>query len=206
MYNPWLNISSDDYENHMREVGQLPILAQEFKIALEEFHPKTIAVIGAATGNGFQFINSKTTRAVHAIDINPDYLNILRSRYQGSIPGLRTHICNIDKETPSISGMDLIFAALVFEYTDIGKSMGNVSHLLSNGGRMVSIIQSSSPSHFVTKSSYPSLNLLSDYSNEIEIDKFMDIALKNNLELINQTMINVSPEKKFEKLIFRKIK
>ncbi len=206
MYNPWLNISSDDYENHMREVGQLPILSQEFKIALEEFHPKTIAVIGAATGNGFQFINSKTTRAVHAIDINPDYLNILRSRYQGSIPGLRTHICNIDKETPSISGMDLIFAALVFEYTDIGKSMGNVSHLLSNGGRMVSIIQSSSPSHFVTKSSYTSLNLLSDYSNEIEIDKFMDIALKNNLELINQTMINVSPEKKFEKLIFRKIK
>lgn len=205
MLNPWLDISSDDYENHMKAVGQLQILQNEFKLSIEQHNPKTLIVLGAATGNGFQFINNKITQKVHAIDINPDFLKILKYRYEEAIRGLTTHICNIDESPPEISDSDLIFAALVFEYTDISRSVENVSKMIVRNGNLVAILQKNSGSDFVSKSSYKSLAKLSGFSEEVDIDNFIKMAGKSRLKLVSHSTIDVSLGKYFVKLVFVKL-
>lgn len=121
MMNPWLEIPYEDYENHMEKVGQSLILSNLFNQSLNKYEPGSIIVLGASIGNGFQYIDSQITSEVHAIDINPEYLSILESKYSSGIGGLVTHRCNIEDGLPDIPPSDLIFVALVFEYVDFAR-------------------------------------------------------------------------------------
>ena len=94
MSNPWLEISHSDYENHMTEVGQAEVLNKLTKYCYDKYRPVNFALLGCSTGNGLEHINSETTRNVHAIDINPDYLHITRNRFESKIENLKTY--NID--------------------------------------------------------------------------------------------------------------
>ena len=89
MTNPWLRIPASDYEGHMSSpnVDQQPFLAQTFEESLDKHDSSAIALLGCATGNGLEYVNKDATQRVTAIDINPEYLEILRQRYEESIPG-----------------------------------------------------------------------------------------------------------------------
>ncbi len=90
MINPWLRIPASDYEAHMAlpEVAQAQSLSSLMALALTEYTPMSLAVIGCTTGNGFEYINTALTRRVVGIDINSDYLKILETQFDGRIPGL----------------------------------------------------------------------------------------------------------------------
>lgn len=90
MINPWLYIPASDYDAHMAlpEVAQAQALSSLMAAALAEYAPSSLAVIGCATGNGFEHINTAHTPRVVGIDINPDYLKILGVRFGGRIPRL----------------------------------------------------------------------------------------------------------------------
>jgi len=99
MENPWLKIPAVDYEAHMSSpnVDQLPFLGMTFKEALDKHDCSAVALLGCAIGNGLKYINSETTRRLTAVDINPDYLEVLRQRHEKSIQGLE--IIEADLET-----------------------------------------------------------------------------------------------------------
>ena len=81
MKNPWLRIPASDYEAHMAlpEVAQAQALSKMMASVFTEYAPTSIAVIGCTTGNGFQHIDTKHTRRIVGIDINPAYLTVIET-------------------------------------------------------------------------------------------------------------------------------
>jgi SAM-dependent methyltransferase len=142
MNNPWLDVPLSDYEAHMSlpTVAQAEMLAAQFSDALRMFLPESVAVIGCAGGNGFDRIPSATKRVV-GVDINPSYIASASFRYQGSIPGLEFHVADIQSAPLAFDPVDLIFAALVFEYVSLPAALSNLSRVCRPGGRLVSVLQ-----------------------------------------------------------------
>jgi len=121
MINPWLRIPASDYEAHMAlpEVAQAQALSNLMASALIEYTPMSLAVIGCTTGNGFEHINTARTQRVVGIDINPDYLTILETRFRGRIPCLELIKADITAPSFRIDPVSMVFAGLVFEYVDV---------------------------------------------------------------------------------------
>jgi hypothetical protein len=88
---PWLEIPLADYEGHMTLVGQAQMLADELKAALDLHKPQSVAIVGCAGGNGFEAFITPPLERVVGIDVNASYLEVLRSRYAGLIPGLELY-------------------------------------------------------------------------------------------------------------------
>ena len=67
---PWLRIPADEYEAHMRAVGQDCVLREAFARAVAETRPARVAVLGCTTGEDLAHLDpSRTTLAV-GVDIN----------------------------------------------------------------------------------------------------------------------------------------
>ena len=81
--NPWLEIPLADYEGHMTsiEVQQLGVLSELFAEAIAFRQPASIAILGIAGGNWLNRIDSKMTCRVVGLDVNPLYLDAVRSRF-----------------------------------------------------------------------------------------------------------------------------
>lgn len=62
-------------------VQQLGVLSNLFKKALLSYLPSSIGVLGVAGGNGFEHIDETVTQRVVGIDINEEYLGVVRRRY-----------------------------------------------------------------------------------------------------------------------------
>jgi hypothetical protein len=142
--NPWLRVDLENYESHMAtpEVGQAALLADEFKLAVENAQPQSLALVGCAGGNGLDALIGIGIGIgpVVCVDINSSYLEKLRSRYGGKIPGLET-ICT-EVETYSYKQpLDLIFGGLIFEYTRLDEALSALSRTLRRGGKLVALLQ-----------------------------------------------------------------
>ncbi len=204
MYNPWLDIPSDDYEDHMNAAGQLSIIGDELKKSLIEFKPESLLLPGAATGNGLEHINPNITKNIFAVDINPQYLEILRKRFVSKLSGLQTYVCDIEIEMPLIPKSDMIFAALLFEYVDPVRTLYNLSSVLKNMGTMIVILQKTGNSSFVTNTGYKSIQTLAEFANEVDVEYFISIA--NSSQLVEESRMNipVGNSKYFVKLVLKR--
>lgn len=162
MNNPWLEIPLSDYESHisMPAIAQAQMIADEFSDALLRYNPESVAVIGCAGGNGFDRIPASTRRVV-GVDINPDYVAAASARYLGRIPGIEFHIADIQTDILPFAPVDLIYAALVFEYVSVADALRNLSRVCLTGGRLVALLQQPSATmHAVSPSPYTSIQLL----------------------------------------------
>jgi ubiquinone/menaquinone biosynthesis C-methylase UbiE len=161
--NPWLDIPAGDYEGHMSHdsVGQLQALNRIFAEIVVTFEPRHLAVIGCATGNGFEHIRPEVTESVIAVDINADYLAILEERYRAGLPGLRVVCEDVAKVRIDPDSLDHVHAGLIFEYVDVKPLLKRVAAWLKTGGVLSVVLQMPSPdSTPVTETSYDSLKLL----------------------------------------------
>ena len=66
-------------------VAQLSFLGRIFRESIAKYDCSSVAYLGCATGNGLEYINNEKTHKLTAIDINPEYLEILRERYKCKI-------------------------------------------------------------------------------------------------------------------------
>ncbi|MBU2446117.1 MAG: class I SAM-dependent methyltransferase [Bacteroidetes bacterium] len=163
MTNPWLEISPNDYESHMAspEVRQLQALNKIFRNCLTKLKPKSVAILGCCTGNGFEHIDPSITERVVGIDINPKFLSITMDRFSFSIPNLELLEFDISNDELEIQPVDLVFGALIFEYVDIEKGRANIRKILKPGGHFVACLQMPSEScSVVTPTPYKSLEKL----------------------------------------------
>ena len=88
MASPWLDVPLAEYEGHMKLAGQASMLDQIFGRALRTVRPRSVAVLGAAGGNGFGHLaECKVARTV-ALDLNPAYLKELERRYRDLVQDL----------------------------------------------------------------------------------------------------------------------
>jgi len=197
MSNPWKEIPYSDYENHMKEIGQAQVLSSLTKYCLDKYLPENFALLGCATGNGLEHINSDITKSVYAIDINQNYLNKTRENFAEKIINLETINADIENDELSIENVDLFFVGLVLEYVEVKKVLQKIINTLSNKGVLFIVIQKNRQTSFVSKTKYKSLEKLSGYSNEVD-EKEIDAFIRSeNLLLINREEIYLAENKSF---------
>lgn len=115
-------------------VAQLAFLSDVFKESLERYDASAIAYLGSATGNGLEHVRPTRTHRLTAIDINSEYLEILRTRYQKKIPCLETVEADLNEIQGPARSYSLIFAGLLFEYLDPDPMLKRISRWLEDGG------------------------------------------------------------------------
>ena len=143
------------------EIGQAQMLADELEFSVRQHSPKSIAVIGCAGGSGLERLIGDVVERVVGIDINPSYVEAVRSRFGWRIPGLELHVADIQLALPKIAPVDLLFAGLILEYVDVPTTMSNFRMLCAPGGALVVILQAAnSYTESVSPSPYKSIQLL----------------------------------------------
>jgi tRNA (adenine37-N6)-methyltransferase len=175
MENPWLKIPAHEYEGHMAspDVGQLQVLNDLFGSAVRQFKPRSLAVLGCSTGNGFEHISPAVTERVVGVDINPSYLAILKQRFSRRLPNISLMEHDFTSASFRMEPVCMIFAALVFEYVDTDHALHNIGKHLLPGGTLIAALQlPSRESAPVTPTQYTSLEALASIMKLVDVNAF----------------------------------
>ena len=206
MRNPWLEIPLAEYEGHMAlpTVRQAEMLADELEFAVRQHSPKSIALLGCAGGNGLDRLVGTGVERVVGIDINPAYVEAVRSRFRSRIPGLELYVADIQCALPELAPVDLLFAALIFEYIDVAMTMSSLQTLCTPGGALVIILQAASSSlEAVSPSPYKSIRLLAPAMRLLDQADVQNQAIAAGFSLASCRVVNVQSGKRFIVLSFR---
>jgi len=108
--NPWQQLPHDTYEKHMghEKVRQLEMLSRvlgEQLTLVADISEPVVAILGITGGNGLENIEAGRYRKIIGIDINADYLDICRERYN-RLPELELH--QIDLMTGKDRAVDIL--------------------------------------------------------------------------------------------------
>ena len=77
--------------------------------------PESVAVLGIAGGNGLHNVDPTITKRVVGLDVNPSYLEAVRSRYAPKCD-LELHCVDLAEQRVGLEPVQLVHAALVFEH------------------------------------------------------------------------------------------
>ncbi len=163
MCTPWQEIPLLDYEAHMSlpSVGQARMLADQLAQLIERYRPGSVGIIGCAGGNGLERIESTRVERVVAVDINPEYIAAAELRHGDRLANLDFLCADVQSERLTFDPVDLIYAALVFEYVDMSATFATLKRNLRPGGTLAVLLQlPHSDRHAVSDSPYKSLNKL----------------------------------------------
>ena len=203
--NPWLAIPASDYEDHMDSagVGQLGFLNGVFAEILTEFHPRRLIVAGCTTGNGFEHIDFNVTEKVIAIDINEEYLSILRDRFSRHHDTITTVCADIEKCDIDPHAFDLVHCALIFEYVDPHTTIRNISSWLAPGGIMSVVLQLHDDNlKPVSETPFRKLKILEPILNLVDPEELKRIAASQGMECIREEIRQLESGKRFSLSIF----
>lgn len=155
MPSPWLEVPLADYEGHMAHVGQAALLDRVLREALAALEPRSIAVLGAAGGNGFEHLSETPLDRCVAVDINPDYLDELERRYAGRVAGLEVICGDLADPALDFDPVDYVHAALIVEYVNPVALLRRTAGWPNPGGWLGVVLQlpgggSVSPSPFAS--------------------------------------------------------
>jgi ubiquinone/menaquinone biosynthesis C-methylase UbiE len=193
MTNPWLHIPATDYEAHMAlaEVAQTQALNALFASALAEYSPSSIAVLGCTTGNGFEHIDTSQIKRVVGVDINAEYLAVLKSLFWDKIPCLKVVEADFTTSDFRIEPVSMVFAALVFEYVNVRDAVLSIERCMIPGGMLVAVLQlPSTKSAPVTATPYTSLEFLTPFMKLVSPDEFSsNCSSVDLLELKTDTVL-----------------
>ncbi len=204
--NPWLDIPLADYEQHMAlpENGQAQMLAKELGAVVEECHPKSVAIIGCAGGNGFKCLLGHGLERVVGVDINPTYIDTFRRRCRGAFSKVESYVADIQLDELRFPPVDLVFVALVFEFVDLDKTIKALRPLCLPGGCFAVVLQLANPSlEAVTPSPYTSLQKLAPILRLLEPEVFVSSAQASGFTLEGDKHLELPSGKQFCRLTFR---
>lgn len=206
MPNPWLSIPAGDYEGHMSDshVGQSEMLSNFFREILDLKNPESLVVFGSSTGNGFEHLLNRNTKLVTAIDINPEYCEILTNHFSGKIAGLNVELSEISTIQIPSSAYDLAHCALIFEYVDAKTFLPKIRKALKPGGWMSVVLQQPCTENDpVTKTSFKSLEKLRDFMHLIPSSDFRELASNVGFKVLIEKDIVLNTGKNFYSAIFK---
>lgn len=121
-------------------IEQAQMLSDIFAGAIEQFAPKSVAVLGCAGGNGFDRIPTSVSRVV-GVDINPRYIDEAGRRFNGRFENLELIIGDIQNDTTAFTPVDLLFAGLVLEYVNVETAISRTRSMVATNGRLVTVLQ-----------------------------------------------------------------
>jgi len=204
--NPWLEVPLAEYEGHMSmpAIGQASMIADQLAALVVRFRPASVAVIGCAGGNGFDQPALDSVERLVGVDINPRYIDQTAARYAGQLRGLELYVGDIQREQQIFQPVDLIYAALVFEYIDIARSMRNLARHCMQGGVLAALVQLPHESKSaVTPSPYSSMQRLAPAMKLVAPDELAAQAAAARFALEDSSVIASPGGKLFGLQVFR---
>lgn len=201
MPNPWLDIPLADLEGHMAlpTVAQAQLLSDLFAEALVRYEPAAVAVLGCAGGNGFDRICPRTTQRVVGVDLNPEYLRTVHARFHDRLPGLDLYAGDIQKGAFGFPPVDLVFAALLFEYVDPDETLTRIRGMLSPTGVLVTVVQLAGEKvPEISPSPFTSLGSLASVMRLVPPESLHALARANGYNRIEARTVEASAGKQFE--------
>ena len=186
--NPWQEIPLADYEAHMQSdaVGQAAVLSEMFGAVLEMRKPASVAMLGVAGGNGLERIDEKQTKRVVGIDLNPEYIATVRERF-AQMTGLDLYTADLAEETLTLTPVELVHSALVFEHAGLGKCLENALGLMASEGALSVVVQlPSTESQFVGSSGIASMNRISSHFRLVDPSALTQMLAGRGLQLIHE--------------------
>lgn len=205
--NPWLAVPAADYEGHMASprVRQLQLMSRVFGELLREHNPRSVGIVGVATGNGLERIDPKRVRRVVGIDINPEYLAIARERHGARIPGLELKRTDASRVRIAPRSLDLVYAALIFEYVDPAILVPRIASWLRPGGVLAAFLQLPVSGHGkVSETSFKGVRILEPVIHLVEPGRFREIALANGFAEIRSGTRGPREGKRFFLGVYRR--
>jgi SAM-dependent methyltransferase len=205
MYTPWQEIPLEDYEGHMAlpAIGQAKMLADQLERLIERHRPTSIAVIGCAGGNGLDRIESTSVERVVAVDINPEYIAAAEMRHANRLANLDLRCADVQSELLQFDPVELIYAALIFEYVDIEATVATLKRNLRQGGTLATLLQiPHSDQTSVSDSPYESLKKLASALRLIEPDELRTRATAEGFRLCCSEAIELPSGKQFLLQVF----
>jgi len=190
MTSPWLAVPLEDYEGHMGPAGvrQLAVLSDLFQRALDCCRPESVAVLGAAGGNGLDRIDCEITKRIVGVDVNPRYLEEVRRRFGSALDGLELHCCDLaGQDLPIGPPIALVHAALIFEHVGLGLAVENALSLVAPEGRFSVVLQLPSESEpGVTSTGYASIQTLQRDFALIDVSEFAQLVAGTGFRLVEE--------------------
>jgi hypothetical protein len=198
MENVWNKIPLEDYEFHMQHnsVRQLHLLNDLTKKYLEKINPKTVLFLGIAGGNGLEHINNNSTTNVFGIDINQNYLDETKKRFNNKISNLT--LLNLDissSNTIQLTKANLVWAALIFEYVEIDKCFEFITNNIQDKGYLVVTIQVNNGVTSVSQTGIETIKSVGEIFQLIEPKNLLSFAEKFGFVEIDFEE-NILPNKK----------
>jgi len=200
MCTPWQEIPLLDYEAHMSlpAVGQARMLADQLAQLIERYTPTSVAIIGCAGGNGLDRIDSTRVERVVAIDINPEYIAAAERRHAGRLANLDLRCADVQSERLTFDPVELIYAALIFEYVDISATLATLKRNLRPGGTLAVLLQlPHSDQRAVSVSPYRSLNRLISVLKLVAPDELRSRAMAAGFAVGSSDRIDLPSGKQF---------
>jgi hypothetical protein len=161
--NPWLEIPLDEYERHMSlpSIGQAQMLADQLAHLIARYRPASVGIVGCAGGNGLDRIETWSVERVVAVDVNPRYVEASRARHARRLTCLDLYCADVQTGSLQFEPVDLMYAALLFEYVDVPSILATIKRNCRSGGILATVLQlPSRDQHPVSASPYRSLNSL----------------------------------------------
>jgi 2-polyprenyl-3-methyl-5-hydroxy-6-metoxy-1,4-benzoquinol methylase len=200
MRNPWLDIPLADYEAHMAlpTIGQSRLIADQLDTLIRTYSPPSVAIVGCAGGNGFDRLVRTGAQRIVGVDINPEYIEQARRRYAERIPGLELYTTDIQSSKSIFHPVDLIYAALVFEYVDLAQTMSALRHHCKPDGvlAVLSQLPHETMTH-VSPSPYTSLQLLAPGMRLVSPLELQRLAKQVGFSLKHSRVISSAGGKRF---------
>jgi ubiquinone/menaquinone biosynthesis C-methylase UbiE len=122
-------------------IGQARLIADQLEGLVRSFCPHSIGIIGCAGGNGLDRLAGTSVTRIVGVDLNPEYIEQTRRRYQGRFPGLELYVADIQAAVSHFEPVDLLFVALVLEYVDLERTITALWRHCKNDGVLAVIAQ-----------------------------------------------------------------
>lgn len=200
MSNPWLNVPLEDYEGHMAlpAVGQAQMIAEQLDRALVRWAPKSIAIIGCAGGNGLEKIDGRTVERVVCVDVNPDYIERVHSRYAQRIPGLQLVCADVESASLTYGAVEFTYAALLFEYVGLPSTLNTLKRNSRPNAHLTAVLQLPHSSiQAVSPSPYRSMGALASAMTLVAPEALVRAAADAGFAAGDSTIIELPSGKRF---------
>jgi len=144
-----------------RSVAQAQLLGAILCSVVSRFRPRSLAILGAAGGNGLELVDPAIVRRVVAVDSNPHYMALCASRYGRYFLRFEPVLQDLSQGPPGIDPVECIFAGLVLEYLNLERFYAYLPSLVTDCGIFAVLLQLPSPRlPEVSVSPFPSLTRL----------------------------------------------
>jgi SAM-dependent methyltransferase len=186
-------------------VRQLQALSDLLGGLLRELKPRRLALPGCTTGNGLEHVDQTETELILAIDLNLDYLRLLRARF-GRLPGLLTVCADLRRFSLPHASFDLVHAALLLEYLDPQATVTELASWLAPGAGLMSVVLQlpSSKSAPVSETPYRSLQRLAPLLRLVPPEELDRVARAASLVRVRATRLELPRDKGFWVGLYRR--